>query len=94
MIYQLSQSNCGSQVLASGRLNPIHDFDWHQWILEPDTRLNRDDVRLLGEILAAQRVHEGGAATSLTSAEWLERWTKFHEKHPTHPLFTIPVGLK
>ena len=93
MVYQLALSNCGAQVLASGRLNPIRVFDWTQWILEPDTRLNRDDVRLLGEILASQRVHEGGAATSLTSAEWMERWTKFREKHPEHPLFKIPVGV-
>ena len=90
MIYQLSLSSDGLHVLASGRLKPIHSFDWHQWILKPDTELHREDVRLLGEILASQRVHEGGAATSLTSAEWTERWTRFRKKHPEHPLLTLP----
>ena len=94
MVYQLSRSNHGSQVLASGRLNPILSFDWSQWILEPDTQLNRDDVRLLGEILASQRVHEGGAATSLTTTQWMERWTEFREKHPEHPLLTFSVGVR
>ena len=94
MVYQLSRSNQGSQVLASGQLKTILSFDWNHWILEPDTQLNRADVRLLGEILASQRVHEGGAATSLTTAEWLERWTKFREKHPEHPLFTFPDDVR
>ena len=94
MVYQLSRSNQGSQVLASGQLKSILSFDWSRWILEPDTQLNRADVRLLGEILAAQRVHEGGAATSLTTAEWLERWTAFHQKHPEHPLLTFSVEVK
>ncbi len=91
MVYQLSRSIDGAHVLASGEINPIHGFNWTRWILEPDTRLDRDDVRLVGEIIASQRVHAGGAATSLTSAEWLERWTRFHEKHSHHPLFSIPV---
>ncbi len=94
MVYQLSPSTQGSQVLASGQLKTILRFDWSQWILEPDTQLNRADVRLLGEILASQRVHEGGAATSLTTAEWLERWTAFREKHPDHPLLMFPVEVK
>ena len=94
MVYQLSQSNHGSQVLISGRLNPIRVFDWSQWILEPDTQLNREDVRLLGEILASQRVHEGGAATSLTTNQWLERWTQFREKHPESPVLRIPIEVR
>ncbi|MBC8117661.1 MAG: WD40 repeat domain-containing protein [Candidatus Saccharimonas sp.] len=92
MVYQLSRSNDGAHVLASGRLDPIRGFDWSQWILEPDTQLNRDDVRLLGEILASQRVHEGGAATRLTSTQWMERWTRFRDQHPDYPLFAIPSG--
>ena len=90
MIFQLSLSNSSSQVLASGMLNPIHLFDWRHWILEPDAQLNHEDVRLLGEILSSQRVHESGAATSLTSSKWIERWTQFRERHPNHPQFAVP----
>ena len=90
MILQLSLNNSSSQVLASGMLNPIHVFDWHEWILEPDAQLNREDVRLLGEILSSHRVHESGAATSLTSSEWIERWSKFRERHPNHPQLAVP----
>ncbi len=91
MVYQLSLSKDESHVLASGRLDPVHVFDWRRWILGPDSSLGRADVRLLGEILSSQRVHEGGAATSLTSAQWLERWTAFREKHPQHPLLHFSV---
>lgn len=89
-LYQLARSDYGSHVLVSGQLSPARGFDWKQWILEPDPYLNSDDIRLLGEILTSQRVHEGGAAMSLNSTQWMERWTRFHEKHPNHPLFALP----
>ena len=81
-IFQLSRHAGSSRVIASGENRPMRGFDANQWILEPDMQLSRDDVRLLGEILSSQRVHAGGAATGLTSAEWFERWKKFREKHP------------
>ena len=46
-------------------------------------------TKLLGEILSSQRVHEGGVATSLTSAQWIERWEKFRTKYPQHPSLRI-----
>lgn len=90
MVYQLSRQGSGSQVIASGQAHPMRGFDWRQWILEPDTQLSRDDVRLLGELLSSQRIHESGAATSLTSAEWIERWNTFRDRHPDHPALKAP----
>lgn len=84
MVYQLSQANPATHILASGTVDPIRIFDWSRWIRQPDTRLSRDDVRLLGELLSSQRVHEGGAATPLSSVEWWERWAAFRSKHPDY----------
>ena len=81
-VFQLSRHVGSSRVIASGDVQPIRRFDADQWILQPDMRLSRDDVRLLGEILASQRIHTGGAATSLTSAEWIDRWKTLRKKHP------------
>ena len=89
MVYQLSLSSSGSHVIASGKLAPIRHFEWGQWIRQADTQLDREDVKLLGEILSSQRVHEGGVATSLTSAQWIERWEKFRTKYPQHPSLRI-----
>ena len=90
MVYQLSLSGSGSHVIASGKLSPIRHFEWNQWIRQADTKLERIDVKLLGEILSSQRVHDGGVATSLTSAEWIERWDKFRKKYPGHPSLSLP----
>lgn len=92
MVYQLTRSDFAPQVIASGQIVPMRGFDWSRWILEPDTRLSRDDVRLLGELLSSERIHEGGAATHLTSAEWIERWNKFREKHPDSPVLKFPTS--
>lgn len=81
-VFQLSRHAGSSRVIASGEHRSMRSFDANQWILEPDMRLSRDDVRLLGEILSSQRIHSGGAATSLTSAEWVDRWKQFRDKHP------------
>ncbi|MBC7819488.1 MAG: PD40 domain-containing protein [Planctomycetaceae bacterium] len=89
MVYQLSLHGSSPRVIASGNISPMRVFDWNQWILEPDTELNREDVRLLGEIVSSQRVHEGGAATSLTSAEWIDRWKQFRAKHPDGPALKL-----
>lgn len=89
MVFQLSRPAGLSRVIASGSLHPIRVFNWNQWIVEPDTKLSREDVRLLGEIVSSQRVHEGGAATHLTSAEWIERWKKFRKNHPNDPTFKM-----
>lgn len=93
MIYQLSRGGSGSQVIASGQIGSMFGFDWRQWILEPDMQLSRDDVRRLGELLSSQRIHESGAATTLTSAEWIDRWNTFREKHPDYPALKAPKSV-
>ena len=36
-----------------------------------------DALRLWAELLAVQRLHEGGGTVNLSAAEWLERWREF-----------------
>jgi WD40 repeat protein len=90
MVYQLMLSGDNSQFIVPGRHHEVHGLAWSRWIQAPDAELDRDEVRLLGEILASQRVHEGGAATPLSKSEWLARWNVFREKHPQHAALKAP----
>jgi WD40 repeat protein len=40
-----------------------------------------DALCLWAELLAGQRLHDGGGTVNLSAAEWLDRWRKF-TKHP------------
>ncbi len=81
MVYQLSLGRQGTDIIASGRIQPNGSFRWNDWIADGNLPLGREEMRQLGEILSAQRVHEGGAVISLTSAEWMQRWQQFHTRH-------------
>lgn len=94
MVYQLTRPHTSPLVVASGGMESVRSFDWREWILDPDTQLSRSDARLLGEIFSSKRVHEGGAATRLTSAEWLDRWDTFRLKHPKHPMFDLTPSTR
>ena len=89
-VYQIALTNAGDSILVAGRFDNIHSLTLADWIRPPDTVLQPEDLRLLGEILSCERIHEGGAATSLSRAEWLERWREFHGKYPDHPLLQAP----
>ncbi len=80
MVYQLTLTGKSGHVVGSGRLNPILAFDLDNWVRAPDERLSVEEIRLLGEIVSSQRIHEGGAATSLSTDEWHERWRAFRSK--------------
>lgn len=80
MVYQLSLNSSGDQVVASGRIHPNRMIKWKDWIIERELPFSREEMLLLGEIISAQSVREG-AVTSLTPAEWLQRWRRFHAVH-------------
>jgi WD40 repeat protein len=46
-----------------------------------------DDLCVWAELLSSQRLVEGGAATNLTTAEWIGRWRQFRSAHPDWPPF-------
>jgi serine/threonine protein kinase/WD40 repeat protein/thiol-disulfide isomerase/thioredoxin len=43
-----------------------------------------DELCALGEIVAGQRLHEGGDVVNLTGDEWLERWRRFRQRYPEY----------
>lgn len=94
MVYDLALVGNGSHVLAAGRLKVLRAFALEGWIRPADPALTREDLKLLGEIVSSQRIHEGGSATGLTRAEWLERWREFQQRHPNHPTLRSPVERK
>jgi eukaryotic-like serine/threonine-protein kinase len=94
MVYQLALTKNGAHVVAAGRIDPMHAFDINEWIRPPDTRLPHDELRLLGEILSNQRVHDGGAATSLSRDQWFERWREFRSRFPDHGVLRVPGSLE
>jgi len=85
MVYQLSLGS-GTNIVASGRLNPCQTFRWDDWIMEPKMQLTREEMKQLGEILSAQRIHDGGAVTNLTCDQWMSRWQQFHVKQSIRSL--------
>jgi WD40 repeat protein len=93
MVYQLTVPAHGSHVIAAGRLNPLRAIDLDGWI-RTHLALGSEDQRVLGEILSDQRVHERGAATSLSTDEWLERWRAFRARYPDHPVLRVPPTLR
>ncbi len=43
--------------------------------------LDSDELVTMAELVANERL-ESGEPFPLTTAEWLERWQPFHERHP------------
>jgi hypothetical protein len=81
-----------ARVVATGRLNPVPALDLADWVRPGDDSLSREELRRLGEILSAQWIHEGGAATGLSKGQWLERWREFHANNPGHPALCMPAA--
>ncbi len=92
MVHQLTLTKGGAHVVATGRLDAVHAFYLTDWVRAPDAGLSRSALQLLGEIVASQRIHEGGAATSLSREEWLARWNEFRRDHPDHPALLFPTA--
>jgi WD40 repeat protein len=77
MVYQLSLSGSGRDVVASGRIHPSQAIHLDGWILSPESEWSREEMLRLGEILSSQTIRQGGAVTSLTTNEWMLRWKQF-----------------
>jgi WD40 repeat protein len=71
-VYQLAVGAGGTQLIASS-LDGCYGFHVDDWIIEPESQLKMTEMTLLSEVLSGQRIHENGAATSLTQSEWMER---------------------
>lgn len=81
MVYQLTVGSDGSEVIASGRVHPSRIFRWNDWIVKKPCPLSRTDMLLLGEVLSAQTISKDGELTSLTTDDWIDRWSRLQTRH-------------
>jgi WD40 repeat protein/peroxiredoxin len=72
----------GSHAVVSGTGSFVSAFSLGD--LYRRDELDLDDLCALGEILSAQRIHEGGGEVNLTTDEWSDRWSRFRKLHPEH----------
>jgi eukaryotic-like serine/threonine-protein kinase len=76
----LAMTPDGSRVACGGFMKELPVFHLADWLAP--SPLGQDDLRLWGEIVAGQRIEDGGGVTNLTAEEWLQRWHEFRKRHP------------
>ena len=81
MVYQLTVASQDGEVIAAGRIHPSRIFRWDDWIINKTAPLTREDMLLLGEILSGETISQDGEVTSLTIADWTDRWNRFQTRH-------------
>ena len=87
MVYQISVTPDEKHAVAAGYLKSLAVIGL-QDVSEPVAeQIDVDGLRMFGEIVSGQRVHEGGGVVNLTTQEWLERWNSFHAAHPHYEQF-------
>ncbi len=71
----------GKHAVVGGYLDTLVVFDLAA--LAPDDRVEEPDALCLrAELLAGQRLHEGGGTVNLSAEEWLDRWRAFRRQSP------------
>jgi WD40 repeat protein len=77
----------GRYVLAAGNFDSIEVFELRDLDCAETDSLDNSSLRLLGEINAGQRVHQGGTV-NLTTNEWLDRRLAFRNASPDFSAFS------
>jgi WD40 repeat protein/serine/threonine protein kinase len=72
----------GQYVVAGGWTDALQVI--HLGDLSARNELDADDLCTWAELVAGQRVQEGGGVTNLTDKEWLDRWRAFRQRHPDY----------
>jgi len=70
----------GKHAIVAGQAGTIDAFSLTDLARRED--LNTEDLSLLTELVAAQRIHENSGVVRLSAAEWLERWHRFSLRRP------------
>lgn len=84
MAFRVAANAGETKLLVSGRDLRLKCIDLAAWMPPDDPELTGSDARLLGEILSSQFIHTGGAETSLTTEDWISRWTEFVSRYPQY----------
>jgi WD40 repeat protein len=79
----------GKRVAVGGFMKELPVFHLDDWLAP--AALGPDDLCVWGEIVAGQRVEDGGGLTNLTAEEWLERWRDFRRRRPDYGTLGAPV---
>jgi len=58
-----------------------------------DADSDPDALCLWSELLAGQRLHEGGGTVNLSADEWLDRWRRFRQQSPAARIANAPVDF-
>jgi len=70
----------GNRALVAGLAGTIDALALTDLARRED--LITEDLSLLAELVAAQRIHENTGAVRLSAADWLQRWQQFSQRHP------------
>jgi WD40 repeat protein len=90
MAYQVEIDQSGQYLLVAGRLGGVARVRLDSWMRKSKVALPGDDLTLLAEIIANQKVLATGVPATLNTNEWYSRWTAFQKKYPQHPVFQRP----
>lgn len=83
----------GERAIVGGFSSWINVVSLSDLLTEANGKPTLDALRLWGEILSCQRLHEdGGGTVRLSTAEWFARWERFRREHRRHPFFQSPFG--
>jgi WD40 repeat protein/tetratricopeptide (TPR) repeat protein len=84
----------GNHAVVAGIMDALQVI--HLGDLSAPEELDLEGLRVWGELLSGQRVHDGGV-TNLMADEWLERWRDFRRRHPDYvmiePAASVPSPL-
>jgi hypothetical protein len=89
MVYQVETDRRMGMLLVAGRLGGIAGVRIKKWLKPPQFELPDEDLLMLAEIVANQKLLETSVAANLTTDEWYSRWTAFQTKYPKHPVFQM-----
>ncbi|MBW3541737.1 MAG: NAD-dependent epimerase/dehydratase family protein, partial [Planctomycetes bacterium] len=78
--YEIETTADGRYAVVAG--SSLHAFDMHALLHSPARETDPAELRLLAEVVSAQRTH-GGGVVNLTTTEWSHRWTDLQEKFPS-----------
>ncbi|MBS0262499.1 MAG: protein kinase [Planctomycetes bacterium] len=89
MAYQVEIDQSQKFLLISGRLGGIARVRLDHWLRKPESVVPLEDLNMLAELIANERILETSVSARLTAEEWFSRWTKFHLKYPQYSIFQV-----
>ncbi|HKI19120.1 MAG TPA: hypothetical protein VKA15_14630, partial [Isosphaeraceae bacterium] len=77
----LAMTPDGKHTVVGGFLDALAVLDLRD-LTPGDEDADTDALCLQAELVAGQRLHEGGGTVNLSADEWLERWRAYRRQSP------------